>query len=148
MAHAIEVAGVEQGYSRLDRGSDGGDAFGFLGLPVNARRHPHAAEAQRADGGSVTTELGCVHACTVSLINRENGQSHCLRGGPVQINKLGRLIDIDSARTGLRLKQISWAVLARKFGSHICDTRYDRCNIALPSTPDDAIFAQIHGRPA
>ena len=43
VAHAVEVAGVEQGDAALDGGVDGGDALVVVGLPVHAG-HAHAAE--------------------------------------------------------------------------------------------------------
>ena len=45
VAHAVEVAGVEQRHPGLDGGVNGGDAFGPVGGAVHVR-HAHASEAE------------------------------------------------------------------------------------------------------
>ena len=46
VAHAVEIAGVEQGDAGIERGVDGGDALAAVGRAVKIR-HAHAAEADR-----------------------------------------------------------------------------------------------------
>jgi hypothetical protein len=48
MAHAIEVAGVEEGDAGIERGVDRRDALLPVGRAVHAR-HAHAAEADCRD---------------------------------------------------------------------------------------------------
>ena len=49
VAHAVEIAGVEQGDAGIERGVDGGDALAAVGGAVKIR-HAHAAEADGGDG--------------------------------------------------------------------------------------------------
>ena len=53
VAHAIEVAGVQQRDAGLERRMDGGDALGAVGGAVHAR-HAHAA---KTDGGALRARL-------------------------------------------------------------------------------------------
>jgi hypothetical protein len=59
VAHAVEVAGVEERDPGVERGVDRGDALAPLGRPVHAR-HAHASEAERRDLRAVAAELACV----------------------------------------------------------------------------------------
>jgi len=44
VTHAIEVAGVDESDTRIDRGTDRRDGLGLVGWTVNPGRHAHAAE--------------------------------------------------------------------------------------------------------
>ena len=55
VAHAVEVAGVEQGDAGVERGVDGGDALGLVGRPVEVG-HAHQAEAEGRDAGAGAAE--------------------------------------------------------------------------------------------
>src|SRR5688572_25703168 len=63
--HAVEVARVEQGYARIERGVDGGDALGLISRAIQIG-HAHAAEADRSDVGSFGTKSTCDHVCLTS----------------------------------------------------------------------------------
>ena len=56
VAHAVEIAGVEQGDAGIERGVDGGDALAAVGRAVEVR-HAHAAEADGGDVGPVVPSL-------------------------------------------------------------------------------------------
>jgi hypothetical protein len=60
VAHAVEVAGVEQGDAGVERGVDGGDALRLVGRTVDAG-HPHAAEAEGGDVRPAGAELPSAH---------------------------------------------------------------------------------------
>ncbi|MCY1238681.1 hypothetical protein D9M72_514330 [compost metagenome] len=55
VAHTIEVTGIEQRDAGLQRGVDGGDAFGTVGRAVHAG-HAHAAESERRHRGAGLSE--------------------------------------------------------------------------------------------
>ena len=61
VAHAVEVAGVEDGDAGVEGRVDCCDALGPVRRPIDVR-HPHAAEADRRDLGTVLAELACAHA--------------------------------------------------------------------------------------
>jgi len=67
MAHAIEIAGVEQGDAGIERGIDGGDTLSAVGGAVEIG-HPHAAKADGRDRGAGGTELALLH-----LVSPRNG---------------------------------------------------------------------------
>ena len=48
MAHAVEVAGVDEGDAGIDGGVDGGEALGLVGRAVHAA-HAHASEGNGED---------------------------------------------------------------------------------------------------
>jgi hypothetical protein len=48
VAHAVEIAGVEQGDTRVERRMDGRDAFAAIGAAVHVG-HAHATEAEGGD---------------------------------------------------------------------------------------------------
>ena len=58
MAHAVEIARIEQGDAGLQRRMDGGDALGPVGRSVHAR-HAHAAEAEGGNGGAGLSKRRC-----------------------------------------------------------------------------------------
>jgi hypothetical protein len=61
VAHAVEIAGVEQRDPRVERGMDRGDAFAAVGGAIEVR-HAHAAET---DGGNLRAgfaEFAMIHA--------------------------------------------------------------------------------------
>ncbi len=60
VAHAVEVASVEQGDAGVEGGVDGGDRLGVVGRAVGVR-HAHQAEAEGGDDGSVGAEGARVH---------------------------------------------------------------------------------------
>jgi hypothetical protein len=60
MAHAVEIAGIEQRDPGIERCMDGRDAFLPIGRAIHAR-HAHAAEAERGYGGSVCSKLALLH---------------------------------------------------------------------------------------
>src|SRR5215204_153537 len=60
VAHAVEIAGVEQGDAGVERGVDGGDALAAVGRAVEIR-HAHAAEADRRDGWTCRAEFALFH---------------------------------------------------------------------------------------
>ena len=60
MAHAVEVAGVEQGDAGIECGVDGGDALAAVGRAVEVR-HAHAAEADKRDGWTCRAEFALFH---------------------------------------------------------------------------------------
>jgi hypothetical protein len=60
MAHAVEVAGVEQGHARVERGVDGSEALGPVGGAVEVA-HAHAAEPEGGNGGAGGSELAVDH---------------------------------------------------------------------------------------
>ncbi|CAM5707608.1 hypothetical protein SGLAM104S_03786 [Streptomyces glaucescens] len=66
VAHAVEVAGVEQGDAGFEGRVDGGDGLGAVGVAVQ-RGHAHAAEGEGGDlgaGGSEGAGLDRRHAST------------------------------------------------------------------------------------
>jgi hypothetical protein len=60
VAHAVEVAGVEQRDAGLERGMDGGDALVAVGGAVEVG-HAHGAKADGGDGGAGGTEFAFFH---------------------------------------------------------------------------------------
>ena len=60
VAHAVEIAGVEQGDAGIERGVDGGDALAAVGRAVEIR-HAHAAEADGRDGWACGAEFALFH---------------------------------------------------------------------------------------
>ena len=60
VAHAVEIAGVEQGDAGIERGMDGGDALAAIGRAVEIR-HAHAAEADGRDGWTCGAEFALFH---------------------------------------------------------------------------------------
>ena len=60
VAHAVEIAGVEQGDAGVERGVDGGDALAAVGRAVEIR-HAHAAEADGRDGWTGGAEFALFH---------------------------------------------------------------------------------------
>ena len=60
VAHAVEIAGVEQGDTGIECGVDGGDALVAIGGPVEIR-HAHAAEADGRDGWTCRAEFALFH---------------------------------------------------------------------------------------
>jgi hypothetical protein len=62
MAHAVEIAGVEQAHAALERRVDGGDALALVRAAVHAG-HAHAAEGDRKDRGPGLAELECAFFC-------------------------------------------------------------------------------------
>jgi len=61
VAHAVEVAGVQQRDPRVQGGVDGGDALGVVGLAVDAR-HAHQAEARAGHHGPAAAQRRRLHA--------------------------------------------------------------------------------------
>ena len=61
MAHAVEVAGIEQGDPGVDGGVDRGDALRVVGLAVDAR-HAHQAEAGPGHHRAAPAQRGRLHA--------------------------------------------------------------------------------------
>lgn len=64
VAGAVEVAGVDQRHTRLDRGGDGGQALVVVGRAVHAR-HAHAPEPEGRDHGTGRAEAPSEHASLV-----------------------------------------------------------------------------------
>ena len=60
VAHAVEVAGVDQRHAGVERGVDRRDALGAVGGAVHAG-HAHAAEAERRDMRAGEAELAMLH---------------------------------------------------------------------------------------
>ena len=60
VAHAVEIAGVDQRDPGLERGVDGGDALGVVGRAV-AARHGHAAEPGGGNGLVAIPKLHGTH---------------------------------------------------------------------------------------
>jgi hypothetical protein len=60
VAHAVEVAGVEQIDAGVERGMDRGDALGAVGGAVEVG-HPHAAQPEDGDLGAGGTERAGDH---------------------------------------------------------------------------------------
>ena len=60
VAHAVVVAGVEEGDPGVDGSVDGGDAFGAVSRTVEVR-HPHAAEADGRNHRAVLSKPACEH---------------------------------------------------------------------------------------
>jgi hypothetical protein len=60
MAHAVEVAGIEQIDAGIEGGVDGGDALRAIGRSIHAR-HAHAAEAQGRNARPRFAELTVFH---------------------------------------------------------------------------------------
>ena len=60
MAHSVEIAGVQQCNSLVERSLDGGDAFGIVRLAVHAG-HAHASESQRKHGWPEIPEFAGVN---------------------------------------------------------------------------------------
>ena len=74
VAHAVEVAGVEKIDAGIERGADRGDAFGFVRRSVDARRHAHTAEAERAYLRSAPAQFHCLHHVSLAImLPRGNG---------------------------------------------------------------------------
>ena len=73
VTHAVEITGIEHGYSSVQRRFDGRDAFP-VAITVRRRlcpahdiRHPHAAETNRGHQGAVSTELSHLHGLTPNM---------------------------------------------------------------------------------
>ena len=66
VAHAVEIAGVDEGDAGLERRMDGGDGFGVFRRSVNAR-HAHAAESEGGDERAVTAEFYLLHCKSYRL---------------------------------------------------------------------------------
>src|SRR5208282_4626520 len=65
MAHAVEVAGVEQRDPGVEGGADRGDALAVVGLAVDAR-HAHQAEPGPGHHRPAAAQRGrLLHACTL-----------------------------------------------------------------------------------
>jgi hypothetical protein len=62
VAHAVEVAGVEERDAGVERRVDGGDALGLVGRAVEIG-HAHAAETHRRHAGTCLAERTDVHGC-------------------------------------------------------------------------------------
>ena len=60
VAHAVEVAGVDQRHAGIERGVDRGDALGAVGRTVEVR-HAHAAEAECRNDGTGLAQLTSFH---------------------------------------------------------------------------------------
>ena len=60
VAHAVEVAGIDQGDSRIERSVNCGDALCAIGWSVHTR-HAHAAKAERGNGGAGSSEATLLH---------------------------------------------------------------------------------------
>ena len=60
VAHAVEVAGIDEGYSGIERGMDGGDAFGSVRRAVDAR-HAHAAKTQGGNARAGRAQSTMLH---------------------------------------------------------------------------------------
>jgi hypothetical protein len=60
VAHAVEVAGVQQGDPGVDGGANGGDALGVVGGSVDSG-HPHHPEAHPGDHRAAAAERGRFH---------------------------------------------------------------------------------------
>ncbi len=60
VAHAVEVAGIEQRDARFQRGMDGGDALAAVGRAVKIR-HSHAAETDRGDFRAGCAQFALIH---------------------------------------------------------------------------------------
>src|SRR5262249_40763107 len=60
VAHAVEIAGVEQRDAGVQRRMDGRDALGAVCGAVEIR-HAHAAEPECRDGGADFAEFASVH---------------------------------------------------------------------------------------
>jgi len=60
VAHAVEIAGVEQRDAGIERGVDGGDALAAVGGAVKVR-HAHAAEPDGGDVGAGGAEFALFH---------------------------------------------------------------------------------------
>ena len=56
VAHAVEVAGVDERDAGVERGVDGRDRLRAVGGAVEVR-HAHGAEAEGGDGGAGGSEL-------------------------------------------------------------------------------------------
>ncbi len=76
MAHAVEVAGVEQRDAGIERGVDGGDALAAVGGAVEVG-HAHAAEAELAETvgpvePSLRVSMVVLLECRRRIIRRQN----------------------------------------------------------------------------
>ncbi len=60
VAHAVEIAGVDERDAGVERGPDGGDALVPIRRAIQAR-HAHTAEAEGGDGRSVGAEAAILH---------------------------------------------------------------------------------------
>jgi len=60
VAHAVKIAGIEQGDAGIQRGVQGGETFGAVGGSVHAR-HAHATEAEGGDARAVRAEGNNIH---------------------------------------------------------------------------------------
>src|SRR5262249_59196838 len=63
VAHAVEIAGVEQSDAGVERGVDGGDALAAVSGAVEVR-HAHSSEADGRDLGTLGTKLAMDHGIT------------------------------------------------------------------------------------
>jgi hypothetical protein len=60
VAHAVEVAGVEEGNTGVERGVDGGNALGPVGRAIHAR-HAHAPKAKGGNHRTAGHEVTLLH---------------------------------------------------------------------------------------
>jgi hypothetical protein len=60
MAHAVEIAGVDERDAGIERGVDRGDALRAVGRAIHAR-HAHAAEADGGNRGTMRPEKPMLH---------------------------------------------------------------------------------------
>jgi hypothetical protein len=70
VADAIEIAGVEQCHSCIQRGMDGGDALVAVGRSVEIG-HTHAAKAYRRGAGACGAEGAVFHGASPVVIDGE-----------------------------------------------------------------------------
>ena len=65
VAHAVEIAGVDQGDTGFDGGAQRRHALGFVRWTIDARRHAHAAEPKNRDFRTVTAQSDFLHRAPV-----------------------------------------------------------------------------------
>jgi hypothetical protein len=60
VAHAVEIAGIEQGHAGVHGGADGGQAFGAVGRTVQVG-HAHQAQAELCDLRAGAAQFAGLH---------------------------------------------------------------------------------------
>jgi hypothetical protein len=99
VAHAVEVAGVEQGDAGVERGVDGGNALAAIGRAVEIG-HAHAAEAEGRDGGSGGAEATLFH--DVLLYGIGGGQNRAVGADIAPIRSFDKL---DNCERGIQNRE-------------------------------------------
>jgi hypothetical protein len=69
VAHAVEIAGIEERNAGIERGVDRGDALAAVGWAIKVG-HAHAAKSDGRDFRAVGAELSILHSRNPMVVTR------------------------------------------------------------------------------